>query len=139
MRKRIKTSKTDNLVDLVSFLKYVRYEIAAILLLATIRFWFGNPFTLCLKDGVMKTCLIAMIIFGMSLIAYLVDNDWRVKRANQEYPVYMTIVLLIMNAVFLLLVMWLEGRGLFLLGIPMGCWLIQIPISTYHKWSRRGR
>ena len=73
---------------------------------------------------------------GIYMFSSLVLNDWRIKRANEEYPVYKDLLLIIINAVVFLIIDHREKSFLFFI-IPMIVWLYIIVVSTYHKWKSR--
>lgn len=127
-----------NLADINYFIKLVRAETTAILLIATLLFWDGDnlSFSECIKRGTFYMSLYFVILIGLFLSIDIIQYNWRTIRVDEEYPVYGSLILIIINVVVLLSVNWLHGRGLFILIIPMGAWLIQIGISTFHKWTR---
>ena len=133
MKKRRKINKA----DIVYFIKVVRAEITAILLIATLLFCTEDIlFTECIKGGAFYMSLYFVILIGAFLSIDIVQFNWRTIRVDEAYPVYGSLILIFINVVVLLSVKWLHGRGLFILIIPMGAWLIQLGISTFHKWTR---
>ena len=124
--------------DVAFFIKAVRAETTAIILIATLFFWYGEdlPFRECIKRGTFDISLCLAILIGLILSIDIVNNNWRTIILDEEYPIYGILVFIIINAIVFLLLEWRHGRGLFLLIIPIGAWLIQIGISTFQKWTR---
>ena len=124
--------------DVAFFIKAVRAETTAIILIATLFFWYGEdlPFTECIKRGTFDMSLFLAILIGLFQTINIIQYNWRTIILDEEYPFYGSLVFIIINVFVFLSVMWLHGRGLFILLVPMGAWLIQIGISTFHKWTR---
>lgn len=133
MKKRRKINKS----DITFFIKAVRTEATCILLVAIVLFRHKDlPFTECIKRGTFDISLYLAILIGLILSIDIVNNNWRTIILDDEYPIYGILVFIIINAIVFLLLEWRHGRGLFLLIIPIGAWLIQIGISTFQKWTR---
>ena len=78
------------------------------------------------KDSITKStaiiCLISMGYLGLYMFEALVDNNWRIKPANKEYPIIKSAILIFFNAVvFLLMDQRNKSYALFI--VPIIIWL----------------
>lgn len=111
-------------------------EVISSVCIAGVEYLFGDPFLACLMDHAIPiVCLMYLIQFGMTTFSTLVLNGWRIKDAEEEYPIITSFCILIINVVIFLII---DRRKKFvLLIIPMIAWLLAIVISTVRKWWYR--
>ena len=69
----------------------------------------------------------------MYMFSVLVDYDWR-KQANEVFPVYQSIVLIIINATLFLLLDFRE-RSYFAFLYDILVWLYAIVSATWRNWK----
>lgn len=111
-------------------------EVISSVCIAGVEYLFGDPFLACLMHHAIPiVCLMYLIQFGMTTFSTLVLNGWRIKDAEEEYPIITSFCILIINVVIFLII---DRRKKFvLLIIPMIAWLLAIVISTVRKWWYR--
>ena len=130
----MKTKLKDSNPDVFFFIRYVIYEIIFVLLLATIDCLFTkDSFGYTFKRSAYFLSVAAMGFLGIEAFWSLVKYKWRIKRANEEYPVYSAFVLIVINAVICQLIETRE-RGVVILFIPMLPWLYIIVAGTIKRW-----
>lgn len=93
------------------------------------------PYKACLMKSVAHICLISMGILGLYAFEALVDNNWRIKSANEEYPVVKSFILIFINAV-IFLIMDQRNKSYALFIVPMILWLYSLIVCVYYKWKR---
>lgn len=119
------------------FIRFVVYEILATIVLSAVHYLLLDiPFVLCLKRGAFYISLASLGTLGMQMIPYIIDSKWHLRRANEEYPVYTGIILIVLNAIICPLVMWQRERSYLILIVPIAAWLFQIMICIIHRWAR---
>ena len=109
-------------------------ELIASLILAGYRYFFvDRPFFKTLTESTIPfVCLLFNAIIGMYMFSVLVDYDWR-KQANEVFPVYQSIVLIIINATLFLLLHPNE-RSYYWFLIDIMLWLYAIVSATWRNW-----
>lgn len=93
------------------------------------------PYKACLMKSVPLICLITMGILGLYAFEALVDNNWRIKSANEEYPVVKSFILIFINAV-IFLIMDQRNKSYALFIVPMILWLYSVIVCVYYKRKR---
>ena len=130
MRIKLKDSNP----DVFFFIRYVIYEIIFVLLIATIDCLFTkDPFGYTFKRSAYILSMVAMGTLGYYAFDSIVKNKWRIKRANEDYPVYSAFILIVINAVISQLIETRE-RGFVMLFVPILFWLMIIIGKTTQRW-----
>lgn len=93
------------------------------------------PYKACLMKSFPHICLISMGILGLYAFEALVDNNWRIKAASEEYPVVKAFILIFINAV-IFLIMDQHNKSYALFIVPMMLWLYSVIVCVYYKWKR---
>ena len=130
----MKIKLKDSNPDVFFFIRYVIYEIIFVLLLATIDGLFTkDPFGYTIKRSAYFLSMVAMGTLGYYAFDSIVKNKWRIKRANEDYPVYSAFILIVINAVISQLIETRE-RGFVMLFVPILFWLMIIIGKTTQRW-----
>ena len=130
MRIKLKESNP----DVFFFFRYVILEIIYVLVLATLLFFITkDPFGYTFKRSAYILSMVAMGTLGYYAFDSLVKNKWRIKRANEDYPVYSAFILIVINAVISQLIETRE-RGFVMLFVPILFWLMIIIGKTTQRW-----
>ena len=130
----MKIKLKDSNPDVFFFIRYVIVEIIFVLLLAAIdRLYTKDPFGYTFKRSAYFLSVLAMGLLGIEAFWSIVKYKWRLKRANEEYPVYSAFILIVINAVISQLIDTRE-RGFVMLFFPMLPWLYIIVAGTIKRW-----
>ena len=130
----MKIKLKDSNPDVFFFIRYVIVEIIYVLVLATlISIITKDPFGYTFKKSAYILSLAAMGFLGIEAFYSIVNNKWRIKRANEDYPVYSAFILIVINAVISQLIDTRE-RGFVMLFCPMLPWLYIILAGTIKRW-----
>ena len=113
-------------------------EFLIICVLALVLFLIEGEFTVAslisrIRVSVFTISLASCSLLGIEVFSSLVRFRWRFKLANEEYPIVLGFILIILNGVICLLALNRE-RGCFILIIPCVTWIMQIIISTIYRW-----
>jgi hypothetical protein len=123
--------------DELFFMKFVVYEIVAFFLIAVIGWLLRKePFPEAFKTGVCIISLTSLIVLGSHVFSELAYSGWHLRRADESYPVFVAIRLMVINAVLYPLADERE-RSYFMLLAPVLPWLILIVVATIRKWKLR--
>jgi peptidoglycan/LPS O-acetylase OafA/YrhL len=124
----------DNKPDVFFFIRYVIVEIICVLVLAAlILIITKDPFEYTLKRSAYVLSMAAIGFLGIEAFDSIVNNRWRIKRANEDYPVYSAFILIVINAIISQLIDTRE-RGFVMLFCPMVPWLYIILAGTIKRW-----
>ena len=112
-------------------------ELMGSLVLAGHRYFFADrPFFKTLTESTIPfVCLLVNAIIGMYMFLILVGYEWR-KQANEVFPIYKTIAMIIINAVIFLLLDPRE-RSYFAFLYDIWFWLLAILYAKWENWKFR--
>ena len=129
--------KTNSQKDRFTILRVFLHECTISLALAGVYYLIKKyPLEECLTKSVANICLIFIVYLGWYMFEALVDNNWRIKLAEEQYPVVKSIILIIVNAVVFLLTAQYERSYAYFI-VPLTAWLFAIVYTYYYKWKRR--
>lgn len=130
----MKIKLKDSNPDVFFFIRYVICEITFVFLLAAIDCLITkDPFGYTFKRSAYFLSIAAMGFLGIEAFWSIVKYKWRIKRANEEYPVYSAFILIVINAVISQLIET-RDRGFVMLFFPMLPWLYIILSGTIKRW-----
>ena len=127
-------TKSNRWIDRFTVLYVLLSEsVLSLLLAGVISLLKHRPFVECLMNSVPFLCLISIGLLGMYSFEALVNNNWRIKRAKEEYPIVKAIILMVINAIVFLSTDQHE-KSLMRLIIPILMWVFYTIACVYNKW-----
>lgn len=129
---RLKTNRN----DFILFFKLLGYEIILVLFFAVIVYWLQNEtFTHALHRSFLKISLLILAVYGSEVLWTIDQNKWHLRIANEKYPIYPALSLVLINAATGPLMIQSHKRFVVLM-IPALVWLITIVESIIkRRWK----
>ena len=118
------------------FQKTLILEIGIIIGLAFILWLLKNGSFI--KCCYLSTCLMSMSSIchlGIEVFSSLDDNRWRIKLANNDYPIIKAVILIILNAIVFLLTAPLEKAYYYFI-VPILLWVMLLFFNRIHRFFK---
>lgn len=116
----------------ILFIKFLSCEILGSLFIAMLE---GGHFLLSLKKTVFAISVVSICLLGIEIVSALDNNRWRIKQANEEYPLGFGIVLILLNAAACL-ICGPNERTYVIFFVPIVLWGMMLLLNRITRWFR---